>query len=79
MPNQKSSKPYVDRLRESLLTLTRERGMTFEKLALEAEISKSHLSMILGGQSSPSLTTLQAISAALGVDIVDLLAPIKRR
>jgi transcriptional regulator with XRE-family HTH domain len=79
MPNPKTSKPYVDRLRQNLLALTRERGMTLEKLALEAEISKSHLSMILGGHSSPSLKTLQDVSEVLKVDILDLLATVKRR
>ncbi len=68
-------KPYSDRLRKNLLALSRRRNITFEKLAIEADFSKSSISKIMAGQQSISLGALKRIAEALKVDVVDLLKP----
>lgn len=72
-------KPYAERLRRNLLALAHKKGLTLEKLALEADVSKSHLSLIISGHTGASLEALQRLSGVLEVDIVDILAPIKKR
>jgi transcriptional regulator with XRE-family HTH domain len=72
-------KPLAERLRRNLLSLAHKKGLTIEKLALEAELSKSHLSLIISGHSSISLAALERLAEVLEVDVVDVLAPVKKR
>ena len=44
-------KAYAERLRRNLLALAHKKGLTLEKLALEADLSKSHLSLIISGHT----------------------------
>lgn len=73
------AKPFSERLRRNLLSLAHKRHLTLEKLALEAELSKSHLSLVISGHSSISLDALERLAEVLEVDVVDILAPIGRR
>ena len=47
-------------------------GMTIANLARQAELSPGMLSKIENGQTSPSLTTLQSLAAALNVPVTAL-------
>ena len=48
-------------------------GMTLMELSRDAEVSKSMLSNIERNRSAPTITTLQKIAAALGVDLASLI------
>ena len=59
---------------ESPLRVWREyRGLTQQKLADEAEISKPFLSQLENGQREASVDVLKRLAAALKVDIDDLV------
>jgi len=60
------------RLSQRLKALIKERKTTAEKVAFEAEISKSYLSAVLRCKKSPTVRTLDKIASALEVDIRDL-------
>jgi DNA-binding XRE family transcriptional regulator len=51
----------------------KERGMTQEKLAFEAELSTHYLSQVEAGTRNPTLEVLYRLSIALHVDLADLL------
>ncbi|MGN6690928.1 MAG: helix-turn-helix domain-containing protein [Sphingopyxis sp.] len=51
------------------------KGYTQENLALDAEISRSHLANIKGATNSPSLEMVDKISKVLGVESWQLLLP----
>lgn len=61
------------RLRESftlgaeLIELRRERGLTQAQLADEAGVNQSEISRLEHGAANPSMATLEAIAAVLGV------------
>lgn len=48
-------------------------GMTLMELSRDAKVSKSMLSNIERNRSTPTITTLQKIAAALGVDLASLI------
>ena len=50
---------------EKLKQLMKERGISQNRLAKQAQISQSGLSTIINGSSSPSLTTIDAIAKVL--------------
>jgi transcriptional regulator with XRE-family HTH domain len=52
--------------------LRRERGVTQEALAFEANVTIATLSRIERGVSSPQWATAQAISTALGITLQEL-------
>lgn len=56
----------VRRLRET-------RGLTQEKLAVDADIDLTYLGGIERGKRNPSLLVMVRIAEALGVDVRDLL------
>jgi transcriptional regulator with XRE-family HTH domain len=58
--------------------LRRERELSQEALAFEAEIDRTYVSQIERGVINPSLLILWKISAALGVDVVVLLQDPKK-
>ena len=60
--------PIGERLREARL----QRGMTVRGLAREIEVSASLISQIETGKSSPSVSTLYAITGALNISIEDV-------
>lgn len=59
----------IDRIKEEM----KARGISQNKLAKAAQMSQSGLSSILNGAVSPKENTLQAIAAALGVPLSDLM------
>jgi transcriptional regulator with XRE-family HTH domain len=58
-----------------LRTLREERGTSLRALADQSGVSVNTLSLIENGKSSPSVSTLQKISAALQVPIVAFFLP----
>lgn len=67
--------PYVgERLREERLR----RGVSVRSLARDLGVSASLISQIETGKSQPSVSTLYAITTALGVSIEDVFVPPSR-
>ena len=62
-----------------LKQLRHARRLTQEQLAERAGLSYKFLGELERGRGNPTLTTLAALSEALGVHLVDLLAPIVDR
>jgi transcriptional regulator with XRE-family HTH domain len=54
--------------------LIAERGLTAAELAARADIHRSHLTLILGGERMVQLDTLVKLAGALGVSPAELLA-----
>lgn len=70
----------MDRIRERLAAnmrrLRAERGISQERLALEAGVDRTMLSKIERKISNPSMETLLKLANRLGVDLVVLLEPV---
>jgi XRE family transcriptional regulator, fatty acid utilization regulator len=62
-------------LGQRLRHLRRAKGMTLDQLSAVVGRAPSQLSLIENGKREPRLTVLQAIAAALGVPMNDLLRP----
>ncbi|BDZ65717.1 helix-turn-helix domain-containing protein [Agromyces mangrovi Wang et al. 2018] len=52
-----------------------ERGLTLDQLGEQVGIAGSQLSLIENGKREPKLSVLHALSAALGVELAELLSP----
>ena len=59
-------------VRRRLRDLIRQQFTSLDRFYLETAFSKGHLSDILRGKGSPSVTTLAKLSAHLGVTVRDL-------
>jgi len=62
------------RLAERLRRLRAERGLTLDGLAERAGVSRSMISLVERGESSPTAAVLDRLSAGLGVTIASLFA-----
>lgn len=62
------------RLTERLRALRSKRGLTLEQLAGQAGVSRSMISLIERGESSPTAAVLDRLAAGLGVTIASLFA-----
>jgi transcriptional regulator with XRE-family HTH domain/quercetin dioxygenase-like cupin family protein len=71
---QSALPPIGERLREARL----ERGLTVRGLARAVDVSASLISQIETGKSSPSVSTLYAITAALDISIEDVFGSADR-
>ena len=60
------------KLKDTIKQLRKERNLTLEKLAKMAGCSKSYISQLENGTSSPSLSMIGRLSAAMGVRVSDL-------
>lgn len=56
----------------NLQTLRREKGMSQEELAYQANVHQTYLSGVERGRRNPSIMVLARIAVALGADIADL-------
>ncbi|GIF71439.1 helix-turn-helix domain-containing protein [Asanoa siamensis] len=70
MTAQAGMPPIGDRLRQARL----DRGMTVRGLARLVDTSASLISQIETGKSNPSVSTLYAITAALGISVEDIFS-----
>lgn len=59
------------RFRQRLRELVREKYGSLDRLYLETDFSKGHLSQILRGKRSPSLATIVKLARALNVEVAD--------
>lgn len=57
--------------RQRLRKLIREKYRSLDRFYLETDFSKGHLSEILRGKGSPSVSTLERIAKALEVEVCD--------
>lgn len=67
--------PHVERLGSRLRQERERRGISVRGLARDVGISASMVSQIETGKSQPSVSTLYAITSALGVTVEELFAP----
>lgn len=58
----------------SIVFLRKEKGLTQENLALEAEISISYLRLIEHGRANPTLNELQKIAEVLEIELCNPFA-----
>ena len=62
-----------DNIGVKVRALRKERGLTQEKLALEAEMSVTYLRRIEHGRANPTLRALDRVAAILGMELSTLL------
>lgn len=62
----------------SILKLAKKRKWSINLLADFAGISRGYLSILLRGQKSPTLRTLEKIAAALEVEVAELFVDEKK-
>lgn len=67
--------PDVDRLGRRLREEREKRGFTVRGLARDVGVSASMISQIETGKSQPSVSTLYAITSALGITVEELFTP----
>jgi XRE family transcriptional regulator, regulator of sulfur utilization len=65
--------PELKELGKRLATLRKKKGMSMEKVAYEASISKGNLCDIEAGRRNPRYCTLRSIAHALGMQVSQLL------
>ena len=64
--------------RRRLRQLVLEKYGSLDRFYLETDFSKGHLSNILSGRGSPTLTTMVKLAKALDVEVVDFFAPAEK-
>jgi transcriptional regulator with XRE-family HTH domain len=62
-----------ERVAWNLRRLRVERGLSQEKLAIDAELERRHVGAIERAEENPTVATLDRLAAILGVDVVELL------
>ena len=65
----------VPRVGERLREARQRRGVSVRSLARDLGVSASLISQIETGKSQPSVSTLYAITTALGISVEDVFAP----
>ncbi|WP_301540018.1 helix-turn-helix domain-containing protein [Ralstonia pickettii] len=60
-----------------LMRLRRQRSMTQQRLAVEADLDRTYISYLENGHRSPSLDTMLAISRALCISLAQLASLIE--
>ena len=58
---------------QKIIQLRNSRGISQEKLAELADLSKNSIGAIERGESSPSIDTLDVIAKAFGMSLIDLV------
>lgn len=74
-PSGSHASPDVERLGSRLRQERERRGISVRGLARDVGISASMVSQIETGKSQPSVSTLYAITTALGITVEELFAP----
>jgi transcriptional regulator with XRE-family HTH domain len=64
--------PVERPFRRRLRSLINQKYRSLDRFYLETGFSKGHLSDILRGKGSPSISTIERIAAALEVEVLDL-------
>jgi transcriptional regulator with XRE-family HTH domain len=63
----------------TLQELRRQKGLSQEELAFEAQLSRNYISLLETGQRSPTLDTLQVLSRALETTITYMTSCVENR
>lgn len=69
--------PFEQRLAARMRELRAEKGLSLEVLARRSGVSRSMISLIERGESSPSAVVLEKLAAALGVTLASVFEPAK--
>jgi XRE family aerobic/anaerobic benzoate catabolism transcriptional regulator len=73
---QEAAEPeFLQQVGETLRTLRARRGMTRRALAAQSRVSERYIAQMEAGSGNASLLVARALATALGVTIMDLLAP----
>ena len=65
-----------ERLARNLVRVRGEIGMSQEALADKAELHRTYVGHLEQRKRNPSLENVEKLALALGVDVVDLFAPV---
>jgi transcriptional regulator with XRE-family HTH domain len=65
--------PVAKALARNVRRLRKEKGWTQDVLAAKIHVEQTAVSLIENGRANPTLQTLEAVAASLGVRLVDLL------
>ncbi len=60
-----------------LRELRKQKGLSQEKLAHEAEIERNYVSLLERGQNSASIRIIFKLAAALGLPVVELMSKVE--
>jgi transcriptional regulator with XRE-family HTH domain len=74
MPRRKASRALARGIGARIRILRDEAAIKQEKLAWECGFSKSYLSQLEAGKTTPSLAALEVLARHLGTDLVAILA-----
>jgi len=77
MSNDYKERQFLDLLAKRIAVLRRQKGMTQEKLAAEANIDRVALANIETGKRRPTVTTIYRISYALGVKVEEIFKKVQ--
>jgi len=67
------NKPLIKAIGEKIQSLRKEKGLSQEDLAGEADITLSQIGRIERGETNPTISTLFLLSQALKVELRDLV------
>ncbi|MES2116823.1 MAG: helix-turn-helix transcriptional regulator [Pseudomonadota bacterium] len=75
MPNLSTSRqnPALVSLGDALRQLRKERGMSQDALALQADVDRSYVGQIERGDNNVAVLTLIKLASALGVKVSELM------
>lgn len=65
----------LTRMKTRIRELRKERGYTQEGLAVAADVHQPQISLLEKGDSNTTIKTLEAVAAALKVQVIDLFEP----
>jgi transcriptional regulator with XRE-family HTH domain len=72
-PNQEDAEAFLRRLGDRIRDLRRERHLSQEQLAGEADLVQHYVSQIEQGQRNVSITALRSIATALELTLAQML------
>lgn len=72
---RKPSKSLVGTLADNIRRLRYERGLSQEELADNCGLHRTYVGSVERGERNVTLSSLEVLAKALGVSVVDLLAP----
>ncbi|MEQ8705828.1 MAG: helix-turn-helix transcriptional regulator [Phaeodactylibacter sp.] len=73
MPYSESEQAYLTRLGHRLRSLRKQRGLSQEALAFEADLDRTYVSSVERGERNIAVLNLAKLARALGVEVSVLL------
>lgn len=68
-----------EKLGITIVRFRKERGLSQEKFALEADIDRRYMSDLENGRRNPSLEILEKIAKQLGISLSDLFLEVEKQ